>query len=220
MYFGHYGVGLAFKKYLNGLSLGWLFLATQFVDLLAMTLMIVGIEQANVVPGYTLSSSMEYVHFPYSHSVVAFLIWATVFYIVGRVVTVQPQLQKSRVALLLAVAVLFHFILDVLVHVQDMPILFDESYKLGLGLWNYSPAINYAIEGIVLGVGLVIYSRTTTAPNLLGKYGMIGLIAMLFILNAILISGQTLSDALSSAVLYLILNIAVIMSAFWLERAR
>ena len=61
MYFGHYGIGLALKKFTKGISLGWLFLAVQFVDILAATFMILGIEIANIVPGFTAASSMEYV---------------------------------------------------------------------------------------------------------------------------------------------------------------
>ena len=48
MYFGHYGIGLALKKFVKGLSLGWLFLSVQFVDILAMSFLLLGIEKANV----------------------------------------------------------------------------------------------------------------------------------------------------------------------------
>ena len=50
MYFGHYGIGLALKRFTKGISLGWLFLAVQFVDILAATLMILGIEKGKCCP--------------------------------------------------------------------------------------------------------------------------------------------------------------------------
>jgi hypothetical protein len=106
MYFGHYGIGLALKKFAKGFSLGWTFLAVQFVDLLAMTFLLLGIERANVIPGFTATSSMEYVYFPFSHSLVAFLVWAGVFYVIFRLVQVKPSLRKSRVALIMALGVL------------------------------------------------------------------------------------------------------------------
>ena len=62
MYFGHYGIGLVLKKFANGISLDWLFFAVQFVDILAATLMLLGIEKANFVPGFAAASSMEYVY--------------------------------------------------------------------------------------------------------------------------------------------------------------
>ncbi|MEJ2272339.1 MAG: hypothetical protein P8X91_07650, partial [Candidatus Bathyarchaeota archaeon] len=138
MYFGHYGVGLFLKKYSKGLSLGWLFLATQFVDFLAMSLLILGIEKANVVPGYSATSSMQYVYFPFSHSLIAFLIWSAVFFMIFRLIKVKTDLKKLKVAVIMAGAVFSHFILDFIVHTNDIPILFDDSYRLGLGLWNYS----------------------------------------------------------------------------------
>lgn len=220
MYFGHFGIGFALKKFGNGLSLGWLFLAVQFVDILAMNFLILGIERANVVPGFTATSSLEYVYYPFSHSLVAFLVWAGVLYAIFRIVKVKPGLRKSRVALIMALGVLSHFVLDVIVHTQDIPILFTDSIKLGFGLWNYSPIINYLIEGVILLVGLYIYLRVTKASNFLSRYGIVFLVTIMFILNAILMSGQTLSDSRLSAGLYLILNTSIILITFWLDKKR
>lgn len=218
MYFGHYGIGLFLKKYSKGLSLGWLFLATQFVDFLAMSFLILEIEKANVVPGYSATSSMQYVYFPFSHSLIAFLIWTAVFYIIFRLIKIKSDLKKSKVALIMAGAVFSHFILDFIVHTNDMPIFFNGSYKLGLGLWNYSPILNYILEGSILMVGLLFYLRSTKAESLLGKYGIIVLVAIMLILNALLMSGLTLSDSFSSAIFYLFVNLSITLSAFWLDK--
>jgi hypothetical protein len=80
--------------------------------------------------------------------------------------------------------------------------------------------INYFVEGSVLSVGLFIYLKVTKAPTLVGKYGMVSLVAILFILNALLMFGQPPSDSRISAALYLLLNISVILSAFWLDKKR
>jgi hypothetical protein len=50
----------------------------------------------------------------------------------------------------MALGVLSHFILDFIVHTTDMPITFDDSILIGLGLWNYSPILNYLLEGSIL----------------------------------------------------------------------
>lgn len=220
MYFGHYGVGLFLKKYSKGLSLGWLFLATQFVDFLAMSLLILGIEKANVVPGYSATSSMQYVYFPFSHSLIAFLIWSAVFFMIFRLIKVKTDLKKLKVAVIMAGAVFSHFILDFIVHTNDIPILFDDSYRLGLGLWNYSPILNYILEASILLVGLVFYLKSTKADTLLGKYGIIFLVAIMLVLNAFLMSGLTLSDSFSSAIFYLFVNLSITLSAFWLDNKR
>jgi hypothetical protein len=220
LYLGHYGIGLALKKYVKGLSLGWLFLATQFVDILATIFAILGIERANVVPGFTPSSSIEYVYFPFSHSLAAFLVWTGVFYVIFRLVQIRPELKKSKVAIIMALGVLSHFVLDFIVHTSDMPIFFDNSYKLGLGLWNFSPVINYILEASILLVGLFIYMKATKSSNLIGKYGIVGLTAILLVINAILMSGQVLLKLQSFAFLYLIVNLSIVFSAFWIDKRR
>jgi hypothetical protein len=220
MYFGHYGVGLTFKKFNKRLSIGWLFLAVQFVDILAMVLFLLGIERANVVPGFAASSSIEYVYFPFSHSLVAFLVWTAVFYVIFRLVRVKPDLKKSRVAVVMALGVLSHFVLDVVVHTPDMSILGGDSFKMGLGLWNYHPAINYIVEGAVLLVGLFLYLKTTKGSTFIGKYGVIFLVAILFGLNAVFMTGQPPPDLRVLAGLYLTINVSIILSAFWLDKKR
>jgi hypothetical protein len=220
MYFGHYGIGLALKKYVKGLSLGWLFLSVQFVDLLAMSLLLIGVERVNIIPGLTATSSMEYVYFPFSHSLVAFLVWASVFYIIFRLVEIKPGLKKSRVALMLALGVLSHFVLDVIVHTPDLPILGNDSFMMGLGLWNYHPIINYVVEGAILLVGLYLYLRATKGSTFLGKYGVISLVGVMFILNLVLMFGESPPDPSVSAGLYLIFNFSIILLAFWLDKKR
>lgn len=41
-----------------------------------------------------------------------------------------------------------HWLLDLLVHRPDLP-LYDDTMKMGLGLWNY-PAIALALEAMLL----------------------------------------------------------------------
>ena len=139
MYFGHYGIGLVLKRFAKNISLGWLFLAVQFVDILAATLMILGIEKANVVPGFAAASSFEYVFYPFSHSLVAFLVWAGVFYIFFRLVQINPDLENSRVALIMGLGVLSHFALDVIVHTPDLPVLGNDSYMMGVRIMELQP---------------------------------------------------------------------------------
>jgi hypothetical protein len=52
--------------------------------------------------------------------------------------------------------VLSHYVLDVLVHVADLPIMSNDSTKLGLGLWN-NPVATLALEALVFGAGLTLY---------------------------------------------------------------
>jgi len=50
MFIGHYGVSLGAKPYRPGLSLGVLFLAVQFLDVLFSIFVLLGVEKLRVVP--------------------------------------------------------------------------------------------------------------------------------------------------------------------------
>jgi hypothetical protein len=54
MFIGHFGVGFAAKSVAPKASLGALFLAAQFLDLLWPTFLLLGIEHVRVVPGATV----------------------------------------------------------------------------------------------------------------------------------------------------------------------
>ena len=59
-------------------------------------------------------------------------------------------------------AVVSHWVLDLLLHRPDLPILPGGDYRAGFGLWN-SLAATLVIELAVFAVGLALYLRTTTA---------------------------------------------------------
>ena len=75
MFIGHFGVGLAAKPAAKQTSLGTLFLASQFIDLLWPTLLLLGLESVKIVPGATKLTPLEFVHYPISHSLVAVVVW-------------------------------------------------------------------------------------------------------------------------------------------------
>ncbi|MBT8386654.1 MAG: hypothetical protein KJO12_04520, partial [Ignavibacteria bacterium] len=79
MFIGHFGVGLAAKKVATKTSLGNLFFASQFIDLLWPLFLIFGIEQVRIDPGHTAFTPFDFVLYPYSHSFIAVLLWALIF---------------------------------------------------------------------------------------------------------------------------------------------
>jgi hypothetical protein len=132
-----------------------------------------GIEQVKIVPGITASNPLDLIYYPYSHSlVVASLLWAGAVYLVFCFVPINPEARKSRVALILGIVVFSHFVLDLLTHRPDLPLLGDHSPKIGLGLWNYV-ILSYIVEGLIFLGGLWLYLQSTTGTTFTGKYGMI-----------------------------------------------
>ena len=182
MNIGHYGVSLALKKADTKISLGLLFLAAQFVDILWAILVLLGIERAKIVPGITAANPIDYVYYPFSHSLVASLIWAGAVYILFRIIPTKTGSQQSKVALVMAAAVLSHFFLDLLIHRPDLPFSIGDSPTIGLGLWNHVLA-SYIVEGVIFLGGLWLYMRATTGTSFAGKYGMLMFAVFLFITN-------------------------------------
>ena len=65
--------------------------------------------------------------------------------------------RDGRVAVLLAAAVVSHWLLDVISHRPDMPVLPHGPY-IGLGLWN-SVAATLLVELTMFAAGIALYVR-------------------------------------------------------------
>ena len=68
MFIGHYGVALAAKKLAPRTSLGILFLAAQFVDMLWPVFLLAGMEHVRIDPGNTAFTPLDFYDYPISHS--------------------------------------------------------------------------------------------------------------------------------------------------------
>ena len=79
MFIGHFGVGFGAKSATPRLSLGTLFLAAQFVDLLWPTLLLLGVEHVEIEPGITTVTPLDFVSYPVSHSLLMVCVWGGVF---------------------------------------------------------------------------------------------------------------------------------------------
>jgi membrane-bound metal-dependent hydrolase YbcI (DUF457 family) len=156
MFLGHYGVALALKRAEPKLSLGTLFVAVQLADLLWGIFLLLGWERARIVPGHTVITPLEFLHYPISHSLVGALAWS---FVAAALYYSWPTRDTSRhwqAAAMVGLAVFSHYPLDVLVHIPDLPLSGGSSVKLGLGLWN-NPLATLIAETVVFGGGLAIY---------------------------------------------------------------
>src|SRR5215471_18702837 len=124
MFIGHFALGFAAKRAAPRTSLVLLFAAAQFADLLWPLLVAVGIEQVRIEPGNTAFTPLDFVSYPYSHSLALLAVWGVVFTLVF-----------GRNFAILAGLVVSHWVLDWITHRPDMP-LYPGSAKYGLGLWN------------------------------------------------------------------------------------
>ena len=74
MFIGHFALGFAAKRAAPETSLGTLFLAAQFVDLLWPTLLLLGVERVEIDPALS-GAPLVFVHYPISHSLLGALGW-------------------------------------------------------------------------------------------------------------------------------------------------
>jgi hypothetical protein len=175
MFLGHFGLALGGKKAAPTLSLGLLFLAVGWADLLFFPLALLGVEHFRIAPGATAVTPMIFDDYPISHGLVglavAGLALGSAYFLARR--------QKTA-AIVFGLAVVSHWFLDALVHRPDMPILAGAPY-FGLGLWNSVP-LTVLAEAIALGVGLAIYLRTTRGLDRTGTWALWSLVALLVVL--------------------------------------
>lgn len=214
MFIGHFALGFGAKRAVPAESLGTLFLACQFADLLWPSLVLLGIEVVKVQPGDTAVTPLTFVSYPYSHSLVALLIWGVVF---G---AAYVLISRSRVAtgVVIGALVLSHWFLDVLTHRPDMPVTIGGSTRLGLGLWDSLPA-TLVVELLLFALGVGIYARFTEARDRRGSFGFWGLVAFLLIVYVINLFGPPPPSATAVAWGAQALWLLVIW-AYWVDRHR
>jgi hypothetical protein len=217
MFIGHYGVSLAAKRVDARLPLGWLFLAVQLPDILWAVLFLLGVEKARIVPAQTAVMAVDHNYIPYSHSLVAVLLWAGVVFVLFRLLpSGAAGSRKGTVAIVMALAVFSHFVLDVIVE-SNLP-LYDDAAKVGLGLANNALAA-YIVEGLILVAGLILYLKSTTPKNLTGRYGMIVFEGLMLAFNLVMF-GPPPTDLQFVAASSLGSFAAMAGVAFWLDRQR
>ena len=175
MFLGHFGVGFGAKAVAPKTSLGTLFLAAQFTDLLWPSLLLVGLEKVEIVPGITRVTPLDFTEYPITHSLVAVLMWAAIF---G---AAYFLLKRYRIgAWVCGAAVISHWILDLLTHRPDLPLIPGGASRVGLGLWNSLPA-TLVVELGIFAVGVWLYLRTTQPKDRVGSIALWALVGFLLV---------------------------------------
>lgn len=177
MFLAHFGIGFGAKSAAPKVSLGTLLLAAQFIDLLWPTLLLLGIERVNIVTDGTRHPPLDFVHYPYSHSLLAVMIWALLF------AAAYYAIRRSRTgAIVLGLAVVSHWLLDLIVHYPDLPLYPGDSPLFGFALWS-STMVALALELAIFALGMWLYLRTTRAIDATGKWALWSLVAFLMAIN-------------------------------------
>ncbi len=157
MLIGHYSVAFAMKRFEPNLKLWWLFVAVQFVDILFTLAVFAGLEDFHLV--WELPSNpLDLYYMPFTHSLTASIGWALLGFLALRHTT---DLSRNS-CVLIALAILSHWFVDLPVHRPDLPV-YGNQLKLGFSLWNY-PLLAYSAE-IALLLGSVVYLATHSSSQ-------------------------------------------------------
>jgi membrane-bound metal-dependent hydrolase YbcI (DUF457 family) len=217
MFIGHYAVGFAGRAALRDRrvrpSLGTWFLAVQWLDLIWPVLVVLGIERVRVAPAGNPFLTLAFTHYPWTHSLLAAAIWAALFAVVYGWRTGNLQ-----TACWLGGGVLSHWILDLLVHVPDLPLYPGSGVRLGFGLWRF-PAATVVIEAAMFTAAVASYSRRTDAVDRAGRWAFWAIVGFLGIVYVSSVFGPPppSEKAVGTAALLLWL---LVPWAYWIDRHR
>ena len=154
MFLGHFGLAFAAKKVAPGPSLGTLILAAQLADGIWPILVLFGVERVAIVPGITAVTPLDFIAYPWSHSLLADAVWAVLF-----ALAYWAFRRDVAGAVWLAALVLSHWALDALSHRPDVP-TWPGGPKVGAGLW-YSLPGSMIVELALYGAGVWLYLNAT-----------------------------------------------------------
>lgn len=213
MFIGHFALGFAAKRAAPRLSLAALFAAAQLADIIWPFLVAFGIEQVRIQPGITAFTPLDFVSYPYSHSLLMLCVWGALFGAVCAMVS-----HARRAFAVVAALVVSHWVLDWVTHRPDMP-LYPGGPKVGLGLWN-SVAATVTVEVAMFVAGLWIYLRATRARDKVGRQALsalAGFLLVVYLANGI---GPPPPSVTAIVVAGILGAAVIVLWAWWLDRHR
>jgi hypothetical protein len=210
MFVGHYGVSFATKRLDQRVPLWVWFIAVQWLDVVWSVLVLLGIEKLRIVPGFTQANALDLYYMPYTHGLPGAIALSLVL---GALAALFTSDQRATTLLLVAAASFSHWVLDLLVHVPDLP-LYDNAAKVGFGLWRHV-GLSLSLELIVLGLGAWCYGRMTTLAGARGRYVFAAFIALL---AAVQVFGPPPASPRTMAVTALVFYVVLALLAGWVER--
>ncbi len=148
---------------------------------------------------------------PFTHSLLAAVVWSAVGYGLYRL----WRGSAGAAAALVGLAVFSHWILDFVVHRPDLP-LYDNTAKVGLGLWN-QPVLAFGLEATLLFGGMSLFLRGRPGR----KTGMMIFgIVMLAIQAVVFFGPPPVSDSAAAATALLAYGLFAAFVAWWEGRHR
>jgi hypothetical protein len=216
MFVGHLGVGLALRRAEDQVSLGVLFAAVLLLDFLLGLFVWLGLERV-IVPGDYARLHYLRFEFPYSHGLVASLVWSSLAF-GATAAWLRGRPRRATAATVVALAVFSHFPCDALEHPPQLPLAGPGSPAIGLGLWDHL-GVALGVEAALVAAGLALYLGAGPHP---GRRRKLVLVVAMVALSALAFAGQALSptppSTTANVASWLTLPVALGLFGFWIDR--
>ena len=216
MFAGHVGAGLMLGRGARGVNPGVFIIAALLPDLLLWIFVLTGWESVSIPADFPHTHQATFV-FPVTHGLLAVAGWSVVVGALAYWLLRRRLVAALRAALLIAAAVMSHWLLDALVHVAELPLAGPGSARVGLGLWRHMPAA-LGVEAAIVVAGLCLFIPGSGLPR--GR--AIVLTALCLLLLGLTIAGMTIAppppSALAMAASSLLTLVVVCALCLWLGR--
>lgn len=213
MFIGHFAVGLAAKRAAPDTSLGWLIAAPIALDLLWPLFLLAGWEQVRIDPGNTAFTPLDFISYPWSHSLLMSAVWGVVLALLYWLLT-----RRRAGAIVIGLLVVSHWVLDALTHRPDLPLYPGSATLVGLGLWNHFAA-TIVVESAMFVAAVWMYVKTTKPRDRIGRYAFWAFITFLALIDVGNISGSPPPNAQAIATVTLAMWIFPLW-AWWFDSHR
>lgn len=150
----HIGVGFAAKRFVPSISVIYLIIAAELIEIVFFIFVAAGIENMPLPDKAPFS--------PYSHGVFMGIIWSVVATLITFLIS-----RNKKVSIIIGLLVLSHTVLDIIASPKlafyptdtKLPVFFNDSWSVGLGLFKYKTIALISKFGFLIA-GLIIYFMT------------------------------------------------------------
>jgi hypothetical protein len=184
MFAGHIGAALAIGRAERRVNVGVFIAAALLLDVVLWFFVLLGWESVTIPADFANTHQPEFV-FPYSHGLLASVVWSAVAGAAAFISYAHLQAAKWRAAALIATAVFSHWLLDVLVHRPELPLAGADSLKLGIEL-SRSMAVALVAEAAIVVVGIYLFVSGSRLP----RAKSVALVVMSLVVLAFTVAGS------------------------------
>ncbi|ANE46124.1 permease [Paenibacillus swuensis] len=182
MFAGHFGLAAIVKARHPEIPLWALMVSTQWLDIAFIPLFISGVETIEILDGGGYGEQI--IHAEWTHSLVGTTLLS---FLAG---WIASRIWSVKAGIIIGLLSGSHWLLDLIVHNQDMPLLPGHADGLalwGLSLWSY-PVYSIVLEALIVATGILMYSRWRLTQGSVKRRRVQAIITSVFVSSLLIFS--------------------------------